>query len=155
VYAGGDNSCAVRVDGTALCWGDNEYGELGNGTLGKPATVPTWVSWFHPREMPGPGEQVFGCRAAPDVARACQDRADGGAHGCQLEPPSDYWAWGGGGGARCDEQCMQRHMDELRGRGIPACLCTCASDVPPGPLRAAPPPANKPAARSGPASPPP
>ncbi len=142
-------ACVTTKSGHARCWGDNEYGELGNGTLGKTATVPTWVSWFHPREMPGPGEQRFGCRAAPDVARACQDRADGGAPGCQLEPPSDYWSWGSGGGARCDEACMQRHMVELRQRAIPACTCTCASDLPAGPGTAVPPPENQPAARPG------
>lgn len=140
-------ACVTTKSGHARCWGDNEYGELGNGTLGTPATVPTWVSWFHPREMPGPGEQIFGCRAAPDVARACQDRADAGANGCQLEPPADYWSWGSGGGALCDEACMQRHMDELRRRAVPACTCTCASDVVPGPTNAVPPPENKPAAR--------
>lgn len=139
-------ACVTTRSGHARCWGDNEYGELGDGTLGAPATVPTWVSWFHPREMPGPGEQIFGCRAAPDVARACQDRADAGARGCQLEPPSDYWAWGGGGGALCDEACMRRHMDELRRRGVPACTCTCASDASQGPMNAVPPPENKPAA---------
>ena len=27
VAVGGDHSCALRVDGTAICWGDNEYGQ--------------------------------------------------------------------------------------------------------------------------------
>lgn len=32
VSAGGTQSCEVRRDGTAWCWGDNSYGQLGNGT---------------------------------------------------------------------------------------------------------------------------
>ncbi len=29
-------NCAVLTSGSAACWGDNSYGELGNGTVGGP-----------------------------------------------------------------------------------------------------------------------
>ncbi|WP_295454593.1 hypothetical protein [uncultured Thiodictyon sp.] len=32
VSAGGQHTCAFATDGTAACWGRNDYGELGNGT---------------------------------------------------------------------------------------------------------------------------
>lgn len=32
VAAGESHNCALLVDGTVQCWGNNEYGELGNGT---------------------------------------------------------------------------------------------------------------------------
>jgi hypothetical protein len=121
-------ACVTTRSGHARCWGDNEYGELGDGTLGTtPTTEPSWVSWFHPRQMPGPGEQAFGCRPDPDVARECQANADAGKPYCALEPPPGYWTFGGNQGTRCDDACMQRHMDELNRRAIPACICTCAA----------------------------
>ncbi len=32
VSAGGSHSCALATDGRVYCWGDNEFGELGDGT---------------------------------------------------------------------------------------------------------------------------
>ena len=43
VGAGLGFSCALNAGGTALCWGLNDQGQLGNGTL-EPSTVPVPVS---------------------------------------------------------------------------------------------------------------
>jgi len=42
VTTGALHSCGIRRDGTLWCWGDNESGQLGNGTT-DPASTPTQV----------------------------------------------------------------------------------------------------------------
>ena len=42
--AGGDtHSLALKDDGTVWAWGDNRYGQLGNGTTGPDSDVPVAV----------------------------------------------------------------------------------------------------------------
>src|SRR5260221_10399183 len=43
VAAGGIHSLALSHDGTVWAWGDNSYGQLGNGSTGSPVTVPAQV----------------------------------------------------------------------------------------------------------------
>jgi len=43
-FGGGDGYCAVLISGRSSCWGDNNWGELGNGTDEHNSDVPTAVS---------------------------------------------------------------------------------------------------------------
>lgn len=43
VTAGGGQSCALRNGGSAVCWGDNQYGQIGDGTK-TDRLVPTPVT---------------------------------------------------------------------------------------------------------------
>jgi len=43
IALGAEHSCALRQDGTVLCWGSNQYGQLGDGTQEK-HSVPVAVS---------------------------------------------------------------------------------------------------------------
>jgi alpha-tubulin suppressor-like RCC1 family protein len=43
-FSGGDGYCAVLTSGQISCWGDNNWGELGNGTDEQNSDVPTSVS---------------------------------------------------------------------------------------------------------------
>ncbi len=43
VVAGTYHSCALKVDGTVWCWGRNNYGQIGVGTLGGYYTTPQQV----------------------------------------------------------------------------------------------------------------
>ncbi|MFA5333722.1 MAG: hypothetical protein WC376_04475 [Candidatus Nanoarchaeia archaeon] len=34
ISAGGKHTCGILTNGSAVCWGNNEYGQLGNGSIG-------------------------------------------------------------------------------------------------------------------------
>jgi alpha-tubulin suppressor-like RCC1 family protein len=44
VSAGGSDSAALLAGGSAMSWGSNEWGTLGNGTTGSPSMVPVAVT---------------------------------------------------------------------------------------------------------------
>ena len=46
VIANTTNSCALLVNGLVYCWGDNTYGQLGNGSTGTPVFNPSPVTAF-------------------------------------------------------------------------------------------------------------
>ena len=57
IAAGGDHTCALTIVGVVLCWGDNTYGQLGDGEDGysAPVAVVTMASpgttvteFYHP-----------------------------------------------------------------------------------------------------------
>jgi alpha-tubulin suppressor-like RCC1 family protein len=50
IAAGGDHTCAFTTPGSAMCWGDNSFGQNGNGTFNTPTPVPTVVV---PSSLPG------------------------------------------------------------------------------------------------------
>lgn len=75
VRAGGKTACALTKEGPTLCWGDNQYGQLGNGTL-EPSLVP--------------GPMALGPRF--------KDIAPGGAGTCALDQDGAPLCWGAPGG---------------------------------------------------------
>jgi hypothetical protein len=44
IAAGRKHTCALGPTGTAYCWGDNSFGQLGNGTVGGMVDAPTAVA---------------------------------------------------------------------------------------------------------------
>ncbi len=44
ISAGYAHTCGVAADSSAYCWGANESGELGNGTVGQDSSTPVLVS---------------------------------------------------------------------------------------------------------------
>src|SRR6266513_178113 len=49
ISAGGFHTCALLADGTVRCWGQNDYGQLGDGSIIEPQTRPPT-----PRPTPTP-----------------------------------------------------------------------------------------------------
>jgi alpha-tubulin suppressor-like RCC1 family protein len=41
---GFDTSCIATGNGAVYCWGKNDYGQIGNGTVGTNAKTATFVS---------------------------------------------------------------------------------------------------------------
>lgn len=73
VAAGGEGTCAVRTSGRAYCWGDDRYGQVGDGTARVSRSTPSRVSsdaldW-----------------AALDV---------GGGHACGRQATARLFCWG-------------------------------------------------------------
>jgi len=62
---GAYHSCALVVSGSVACWGDNQQGQLGDGSE-RPSTAPVWVSGL---------EDVVELRASD--AATCARRRDG------------------------------------------------------------------------------
>ncbi|MGH7273790.1 MAG: RCC1 domain-containing protein, partial [Nitrospiria bacterium] len=70
--AGGDfHSIALKTDGTMWAWGDNQFGELGDGS-NDPRNIPV---------------QVLGLTGVIDIAA-------GGFHSIGLKSDGTLWAWG-------------------------------------------------------------
>ncbi len=71
----GDSVCAVKLDGTAWCWGLNDQGQLGNGTISGGQSVPQRVV------DPGPWLEIATSYEYP-------------AH-CGIKIDGTAWCWGG------------------------------------------------------------
>lgn len=68
---GGFHTCAARVDGTVWCWGENDWGQLGDGTRSA-SSYPV---------------EVQGLTGVTQVAA-------GQVHTCALRTDGTVWCWG-------------------------------------------------------------
>ncbi len=71
IAAGYDHSCGIAASGPTLCWGLNEYGQLGDGTTTN-RSIPTVVGGAH----------TFAAITA------------GLRHSCALDTQGAAWCWG-------------------------------------------------------------
>lgn len=77
--AGGDHSCAIRADGTAWCWGRNDFGQLGdNSTTDR--TTPVEVQGLAGAKQIEAGDQ-FTCAVDTGGAVWCWGHNDQGQLG--------------------------------------------------------------------------
>lgn len=80
VSGGERHSCGVRTGGSLWCWGSNQVGELGLGTLGAARTVPTEVVGFSDWTDVDVGSG-FGCGVRRDRTLRCWGANDAGQLG--------------------------------------------------------------------------
>lgn len=86
VTVGSSVACFLRQDGTLLCWGLNQYGGLGDGTIGG-ASCPS-------------GNFNYACRATPAPVAGLTNviAADAGEfHVCAVRSDGTLWCWGQNG----------------------------------------------------------
>jgi len=72
VKAGSNHTCALTKDGAVWCWGDNWWGQLGDGSENKYSNIPQKVKLDNP----------------------VIDLAAGGAHTCAIDANRNVWCWG-------------------------------------------------------------
>jgi alpha-tubulin suppressor-like RCC1 family protein len=119
---GGEHACAVLRDARTWCWGDNRYGQLGDGTTASPSTRPVVVPnllnvqrlWLGPasscarladnsvqcwgrndRGQLGDGTTMN--RTTPVTIPALQNAVQiglGEEHGCAVMPDHTVQCWG-------------------------------------------------------------
>ena len=75
---GYSNACAVKDDGTAICWGENGYGQNGKGSIGGNDTTPVSVTGSY---------TWLGINA-------------GEYHACGIQSDDTGWCWGRGANGR-------------------------------------------------------
>ena len=80
ITAGGNHTCALRDDGTVLCWGLGEYGQLGNGGT---ASIG---------DNEQPGDRTVDLGGQPAIAVTA-----GAFHSCALLADGSVRCWGLGG----------------------------------------------------------
>lgn len=76
LVAGYGHTCAVLTDGSAKCWGSNDYGQLGDGTI---------VSRRTPVAVEGLDSAIVALGSGPQAAHVCAALAGG-----------TTWCWGYG-----------------------------------------------------------
>ena len=81
ISAGGEHTCAVLDNGSVMCWGRDNYGQIGDGTSGGQRVSPT-----HTVGLPRPAVAVevgmdFSCALLNNGSVMCWGRGSGGRLG--------------------------------------------------------------------------
>lgn len=87
LVAGGFHTCATSVDGVTSCWGQNNFGQLGNGTTGD-VTKPVKVKDLRPNPTLVAAGSLHTCAAYADGAVSCWGLNQSGQLGSGTFSPS-------------------------------------------------------------------
>ncbi|MFC9097934.1 RCC1-like domain-containing protein [Streptomyces sp. NPDC057072] len=101
IAAGTTNSLALRKDGTVLAWGDNDSGQLGDGTT---------INRRTPVRVCAPGQTAPCTRFLTDVV----DIAAGTSHSLALRKDGTVLAWGNNGGGQLGDGTSTNRRTPVR-----------------------------------------
>ncbi len=148
IYLGGQHACALTTQGGVLCWGSNQYGQLGTGTTVPYSSQPVKVRGLDKgvkavamkerltcalTEQGGVlcwGRNEFGQlgdgtkedRSAPVPVRGLNKGvkaiAVGGAHTCALTEPGGVLCWGSNWDGQLGDGTKERRSAPVRVRGL-------------------------------------
>lgn len=90
VVAGGAHSCALREDGTVICWGSNRSGQLGNGETGGRSLVPVKVRGLTDAVSLSVGAGDHTCAIKKDKTAVCWGSNDAGELGSATTGPMEH-----------------------------------------------------------------
>ena len=108
----GAQTCAVDDTGTAYCWGDNQYGQLGDGTTSN-SSVPVAVD-------------ATGVLAGKTVTKITV----GGSHTCAADAAGAMYCWGGNAyGDLGDDTGASSSVPVLAGPQAPAGVTAVPADT--------------------------
>jgi len=109
LFAGGSAAYAIMNDGTVRAWGENQFGQMGNGT-----TCSTW-----------PGCSEYYSPVAVPALTGVTEIAGGGQHALALTPSGTVLAWGDNGSG-------QLGNDSACNGGVDPCVGSAAPIPVPG-----------------------
>ncbi len=95
------SSCTLREDSTVWCWGDNQYGQLGDGSTEiRPGAVQV--------------KDVGGVGYLSDIVEITQ----GGSHACALKTDGTVWCWGRGNSGRLGDNTSIDRYTPVQVKGV-------------------------------------
>ena len=133
VSAGGYHTCAIKQDGSLWCWGDNDSGQLGDGTYSDKATPVQIMSsgvssvalgdlhtcaiktdgslWCWGYNWYGQlGDGTNTSRNTPvQITSGVSSVALGGYHTCAVKTDGSLWCWGNNSSGQLGDRSVRRN----------------------------------------------